>query len=198
MRKTVVLMIVALVLTTCGGAKPEATPSSTYTPIRTATPVPTPVTTAAPLPTYTQYPTFTPLPTVPPTHTPVPPTSTPKPRAFQEWNTAQAVAAFKAAGLEVESVTPMTKDDYGLAPMTAVEAIRFLIPSLCSDCGGRVFSFASQADLDLVRNYYVQLGKSSAAFFSWTFVNGNVLVQINGDLPEAKARLYETALGKIE
>ena len=181
MKVVALVLLVAALLTACASSA-----------------APTPVAAAAPWPTYTQYPTFTPLPTAPPTHTPVVPTAMPKPLAFQKWNAAQAVAAFKAAGLEVESVTPMTKDDYGLPPMTAVEAIHFLIPSLCSDSGGRVFSFASQADLDLVRSCYVQLGKSSAAFFSWTFVNENVLVQINSDLPEAKARLYETAFGKIE
>lgn len=92
----------------------------------------------------------------------------------------------------------MTKDDYGMAPMAAVEGTHFLIPSLCSDCGGRILSFAAQPDLDMTKAYYDSLGKSSAAFFSWTFVKDNILVQINGDLPEAKARKYESALGNLK
>jgi hypothetical protein len=38
------------------------------------------------------------------------------------------------------------------------------------------------------------MGKASAAFFSWVFVKGDVVVQINGDLSEDKARQYEAAI----
>jgi len=91
----------------------------------------------------------------------------------------------------------MTKDDYGLAPMTAVEGTRFLIPSLCPDCGGRALSFASPQNLEVTKVYYVELGQASAMFFSWVFVKDNILVQINGDLPEEKAKQYEVALNAI-
>jgi hypothetical protein len=46
-------------------------------------------------------------------------------------------------------------------------------------------------------DYYFALGKSSAAFFSWVFIKDNVLVQINGDLPEDKAKQYQTVLDSI-
>jgi hypothetical protein len=78
--------------------------------------------------------------------------------------------------------------------MTAKEAIRFLIPSLCADCGGRLYSFTSAENLELMRSYYVRLGEASAILFSWVFVRDNLLVQINGSLPEAQARKYEAAL----
>jgi hypothetical protein len=85
-----------------------------------------------------------------------------------------------------------------MAPMTAVEGTHFLIPSICDDCGGRIFSFATQPDLDVTKAYYVALGKGSAAFFSWVFVKDNILLQINGDLPDAKAKQYETALNNLK
>jgi len=107
------------------------------------------------------------------------------------------IEAFKDAGLEVEGARPMTKDDYGIAPMTAVEGTRFLIPSLCLDCGGRVFNFASPEDLEVTKAYYVELGRASAMFFSWVFVKDNILVQINGDLPEEKAKQYEATLNAM-
>jgi len=134
------------------------------------------------------------------TPTPEPPTSTPEPSptpAFQKWTSTDVVNIFKSAALEVEEPRPMTKDDYGMAPMRAIEGTRFLIPSLCSDCGGRIFSFSNQEDLDLTKTYYEELGKSSAIFFSWVFVKDNILVQINGDLPEEKARQYEASLNSL-
>jgi hypothetical protein len=141
------------------------------------------------------------------TTTPVPPTETPEPTptlqasptpAFQRWSSENALAAFHAAGLEAEGSRPMTRDDYGIAPLSAVEGTRFLIPSLCADCGGRILSFANQEDLELMRRFYEEMGRQSAAFFSWVFEKDNVLVQINGDLPESRAREYEAALENME
>lgn len=91
----------------------------------------------------------------------------------------------------------MVPKDYELAPLVAVEGMHFLIPSLCPDCGGRIYSFASQEDLDKMRKYYVELGRSSAAFFSWVFAQDNILVQINGDLPEERAIQYEAVLNDL-
>jgi len=130
---------------------------------------------------------------------PAPPTpaSTLTP-VFQQWTSGQVIEAFQAAGLEAESAYLMTRDDYGMAPMLAVEGTRFFIPSLCADCGGRVLSFSSQDDLDITEAYYVELGRGSAMFFSWTFTKDNILIQINGDLPEERARQYEMALETLE
>ncbi len=108
-------------------------------------------------------------------------------------NAANVLAAFKANGLEAENTFAMKPKDYGFAPYLG-RGTRFLIPSLCSDCGGRIFDFDNQADLAAVENYYVTLAKSSALFWSWTFKNGNVLVQLNGDLPEAQAFRYRDIL----
>lgn len=156
-------------------AQPTATEAITSEPSST----PTPVLTRTPLPISTPTPE---------------PTATP---GFVKWTSAQVVDAFLAAGLEASSPRPMTKDDYGFAPMIAIEGARFLITSLCSDCGGRILNFASQEDLEKTRAYYVEMGKESAAFFSWTFAKDNILVQINGDLPEENARQYEAALVTI-
>jgi hypothetical protein len=103
------------------------------------------------------------------------------------------VAAFKAAGLEAETTRPLTKDDYGLAPYVC-SGTRFFIPSLGPDNGGRIFVCDKSEDRDALSNYYTEMGKASAAFFSWVFVKGDVVVQINGDLSEDKARQYEVAI----
>lgn len=91
------LIILALIISACGPAEPEVTPTptKTATPVEVAqpptdTPVP-PTETPIPAPTDTPMtptdtpvvealPTATPLPEAPPTDTPVPPTSTPVPQ----------------------------------------------------------------------------------------------------------------------
>lgn len=135
------------------------------------------------------------------TVTPKPPTSTPVQTPtpeYQKWLSTDVLELFKATGLEAEKTHSMTKDDYGIAPMTAIEGTRFYIPSLCADCGGRIFSFSSPEDLETLKNYYLELAKSSALFFSWVFEKDNILVQINGDLSEEKAKFYEQALSEME
>jgi hypothetical protein len=117
--------------------------------------------------------------------------------AFQRWTSNDVVEIFKSASLEVAGTRPMTKDDYGMAPMRAIEGTHFVIPSLCSNCGGRILSFSSQEDLEATKTYYEDLGKNNALFFSWVFVKDNILIQINGDLPEGKARQYESALNSL-
>lgn len=108
--------------------------------------------------------------------------------------TAQdVISAFKNAGLEAENPTPMGPRNYGLAPYVC-KGVRFLIPSLGEDSGGRALACPNAADRDAIAGYYERLGKKSAAFFSWVFVKGNVVVQINGDLEEEKARKYERAI----
>jgi hypothetical protein len=104
------------------------------------------------------------------------------------------VAAYKAAGLEAESPTPMGPGDYGPAPYVA-KGMRFLIPSMCADCGGRAF-VGTKEEIAALQRYYVEMGKGSALLFSWVFVtpDGKAMVQINGELPEDQARKYEQAL----
>jgi hypothetical protein len=120
---------------------------------------------------------------------------------------AEVIDAFVENGLEAKNPRSMTRSDYGAAPLLAAEGTRFQIPSLASDLdgdghisngeedvGGRVMSFRSQNELLQTKAYYDDLAKASAAFFSHTFVKDNLLVQINGGLPDEKAAEYDRAL----
>jgi len=108
-----------------------------------------------------------------------------------------AIDAFLAAGLEAESPTSMGAEDYGLAPFVG-EGVRFLIPSLGEDSGGRVFAVGEADDRERLATYYESLGEQSAAFFSWVFVKDNLVLQLNGSLEEDVARQYEAALNDLD
>ena len=112
------------------------------------------------------------------------------------WTPAQVVSAFQAAGLPAENARPLTKDDYGLAPYVG-SGLRFFIPAPCADCGGRVFAVENKEERERLQKFYVEMGKASALVFSWVFVKDNIVVQINGDLPEAQAKAYDAALSKL-
>ncbi|MGC8877904.1 MAG: hypothetical protein ACP5R2_01610 [Anaerolineae bacterium] len=114
-------------------------------------------------------------------------------RVRTSWQTADVVNAFRDAGLECEDPQPLAVND-GTAPFIAEEATRFMLPSVCDGCSGRIYSFSNQAQLDQARDYYIGLGEQDPQYFSWIYVRENILVQLNGRMPEEKARLYRQAL----
>jgi hypothetical protein len=110
----------------------------------------------------------------------------------------EVVKAFKDAGLEAEAARPMTKEDYGIAPMRAKEGKRFYIPSIGKDKGGRILVFDNSTVLEQTKKYYDEMGKQSAMFFSWTVAKGMVLVQITGDLKEAQFNKYKAVVESLK
>lgn len=121
--------------------------------------------------------------------------ATPVPPAGKNWTTSQVTNAFRRAKLEISNPRPMTNDDYGNVPHLATEAIRFFLPTLGGQKGGRIYDFASASDLQTVKRYYDS--GSGAASPPWVFVRDNILVQITGDLPENRAKLYQAALNSL-
>ena len=111
----------------------------------------------------------------------------------------QIVQSFRAAGLEAESPAVMKPKDYGFAPYVC-KGVRFFLPSLDEDddsgASGRAFVCPDSRSRDAIAGYYQKLGERSAAFFSWVFIRGLNVVQINGDMDEDEARLYEAAIPK--
>lgn len=112
-------------------------------------------------------------------------------------------AAFTDAGLEARKPRPMTREDFGAAPMRTKDATLFLIPFLASDLylGGRAFVFDSVANLRATKNYFDKFRNYVGPFFfSRTFANIDrlVLVQIEGHMTEKKkARKYRAVVNDL-
>ena len=105
---------------------------------------------------------------------------------------ADVVERFKAEGLDVADHYPIGQDDQTPVPKTYREATRFTISSLGGGTGGgRVFVFDSPADMKPVEDYYEGF---SGMLYSHVYTEGNVLLQINGELPKAKAEEYDRVL----
>lgn len=106
------------------------------------------------------------------------------------------IAAFVAAGLEAEGARPMTRDDYGAAPEVGA-GVRFLIPSLGADKGGRVIVVPDAGERARLVSFYRDLGAQSALLASHVFEAGAVVVQLNGDLADDVAAGYDAALQTV-
>lgn len=101
---------------------------------------------------------------------------------------------FKDDGLTVDGAKSMTKEDFGMSPMSAKEAKIFGIQK--DDSGdfmnARIFLFEKEKDLTKTKDYYDDLGKESAMAFSYTAANTKklVLMQFNGDLAQDLVQKY--------
>jgi hypothetical protein len=104
----------------------------------------------------------------------------------------EVIQAFRDEGLEVGEVQSISRsEDRSLIPKTYEEQVSFTIPLSGERVKGRVFTFPSRETLDPVREYYEEFG---SMFSSYVYVEGNVLVQIAGDVPENQAERYGEVL----
>lgn len=104
------------------------------------------------------------------------------------------IDTFLDAGLEVGETYPVEEEpdwQETRIPKSYAAALRFRIPSLEGDAGGRIFVFDSEEDLATVRDYYERLVPSVRPHL---YVEGQTLLQITNQLPKAGADRYGAVL----
>jgi hypothetical protein len=112
---------------------------------------------------------------------------------------SEVADGLRAAGLGIEVVHMGKREgDDAFALFPNAEAVRFRIPSEGEKEAGMILAFRSSADLEGAERYYLGLNKSLPMFSSWVFVQDNILLQINGSVPEGKARQYQLALYSLD
>ena len=116
--------------------------------------------------------------------------STPTKQSFNKHTPQDGINAFVAAGLEVETPVRLEVDGHSPLPPTFVEALRFQIPEF-EGRSGRIFSFESAEELQMVSDYYEGIAGTQA---SYIIVKDNLLVQISDDMPADLAEAYRDAL----
>jgi hypothetical protein len=104
-------------------------------------------------------------------------------------------SGFKAEALDVADYYPIEQEGQTPVPNTYREGTRFTISSIDRGSGGgRVLVFDSEKDMKPVEDYYRGF---SGALYSHVYAEGNVLLQINGELPKAKAEEYDRVLQEV-
>lgn len=108
------------------------------------------------------------------------------------------IDTFTDHSLVVYNPRDMTKEDFGIAPMSATSAKIFsLIETDKEDDqqNARLLTFDNLDDLKATKKYYDDLGKDSAMLFSYTAVKEDelVLMQFNGQLPQELVEKYVKA-----
>lgn len=126
--------------------------------------------------------------------------SPPKPIAagsFHRWRNSEIITIFHNAGLTADVIRGATKDERdGFSGGMRVEATLFQL-SPRQEERGMILVFENAADLGTMRAYYLGLNKSLPQYRSWLFVKDNVLLQINGEVPEERAKEYAAQLDSL-
>jgi hypothetical protein len=115
---------------------------------------------------------------------------------FAQWQPADVLSALQASELNVE-VLPSGKKDGELGMFIPVEEQRFRAHIDGKDADGVILTFYSKEDLMKMENYYRGLNQALPTFKSWVFVTDNVLLQIDGNLPEKQAMRFEQAVNSM-
>ncbi|WP_228077363.1 LysM peptidoglycan-binding domain-containing protein [Enterococcus casseliflavus] len=113
-------------------------------------------------------------------------------------NLDDIIEAFTQQSLVVYNPRDMTKEDFGIAPMSATKAKIFSLIETDNEDeqrNARLLTFDNLDDLKATKQYYDDLGKDSAMLFSYTAVNEDdlVLMQFNGQLSQDLVEKYAKA-----
>jgi len=109
------------------------------------------------------------------------------------WSVDDAVNVLNERSLEVKEPEYISETNQFGLPAETTELIRFAIPSVGKDIQGCILTFELKDNLNKVRNYYADLNDKGQPH-TWSFMKDNILLVIDGVVPEEKARQYESAL----
>ena len=123
---------------------------------------------------------------------------------YDEPTPEMIVKAFEDRGLEVGDYYSVEQEEgweESSVPDVYTGGVRFEIPSIGKDAGGRVFTFESYDEARLMFAYYESLGKMPGAapklrsyLYAEGYLGGYALLQISRELPKTKADRYGQVL----
>lgn len=120
----------------------------------------------------------------------------------------EILRAFYDAGLNVMEPKIMTRNDYGIAPLLAEEAVSFGAQfaefvfenedgSIEQFNYGRLFLVRDENDLQTIKAVYDDLGKEAAMLYSHTYSKGDILLQMGGDVSDEDFALYTAVIDEV-
>ena len=120
----------------------------------------------------------------------------------------EILQAFYDSGLNVMEPKIMTRNDYGIAPLLAEEAVSFGAQfaefvfenedgSIDQFNYGRLFLVRDENDLQTMKAVYDDLGKEAAMLYSHTYSKGDILLQMGGDVSDEDFALYTAVIDEV-
>lgn len=100
------------------------------------------------------------------------------------------VTKFQEAGLEIEAPTESFSEDHVLANLGLIDEQPFLVPALGEGEGGYLFLFEDEKDLEKLKDYYEEPGKSTLMPNSHAYAQDNILLQMSDQMSQTEFDRY--------
>ncbi|WP_127540590.1 stress protein [Paenibacillus illinoisensis] len=100
------------------------------------------------------------------------------------------VTKFREAGLEIESPTESISEEHGLANLGFKDVKPILVPALGEGEGGYLFLFEDKTELEKLKDYYEEPGKSTLMPNSHAYAQDNILLQMSDQMSQTEFDRY--------
>lgn len=100
------------------------------------------------------------------------------------------VTKFREAGLEVEAPMESISEDHVLADLGFKDVQRILVPALGEGEGGYLFLFENKTDLEELKDFYEEPGKSTLMPNSHAYAHNNILLQMSDQMSQTEFDRY--------
>lgn len=123
---------------------------------------------------------------------------TPPPPPPISVSATEIVVRLQQNGAEAADARPAVPEDFGgLTPRCLDNSQRFYTPSLGFPAGGIVLVCPSANEAQLAKAEFDALGVRDPARRSWTYLNNNVFLQVDGRLPPEASVRYEQVIAAL-
>ncbi|MEO2208236.1 stress protein [Paenibacillus pabuli] len=100
------------------------------------------------------------------------------------------VTEFQEAGLKVETPTQTISEEHALANLGFKDVQRILVPALGEGEGGYLFLFEDKTDLEKLKDFYEEPGKSTLMPNSHAYAQDNILLQMSDQMSQTEFDRY--------
>ena len=123
---------------------------------------------------------------------------TPPPAPIISVSATEIVVRLQQNGAEAADARPAVPEDFGgLTPRCLDNSQRFYTPSLGFPAGGIVLVCPSANEAQLAKAEFDALGVRDPERRSWTYLNNNVFLQVDGRLPPEASVRYEQVIAAL-
>lgn len=100
------------------------------------------------------------------------------------------VTKFREAGLEIETPTESISEEHGFTNLGFKDVRQILVPALGEGEGGYLFLFENNTDLEKLKDYYEEPGKSTLMPNSHAHAQDNILLQMSDQMSQTEFDRY--------
>ncbi|MCG7386021.1 stress protein [Paenibacillus sp. ACRRY] len=97
---------------------------------------------------------------------------------------------FQAAGLEIEAPTESISEEHGFTNVGFKDVRHISVPALGEGEGGYLFLFENNTDLEKLKDFYEEPGKSTLMPNSHAYAQDNILLQMSDQMSQTEFERY--------